>query len=133
MIVWASNVNINGTCLQGNFVSPWSFEETVARIYASSGQPVFEQTDEYKVSFEAVGFYVDDKGKTYPFSLYDWKGWKEIHLGGHSGLPAQTVMDEIIALLEKAVPKPFHARIHYDEAKGQTYSYEQEPPRTCYD
>lgn len=112
-------IHINGTSLQGYLKTPWSFDEAAARIYAASGQDVFDAGDGYKVSFEATGEFNGAK-----FTLYDYKEDRTIHVGGKHGLDVQALTAELIELLKSVEPKAFTAQTHYD-AEGR-YSYGSE-------
>jgi len=95
---------------------PWSFEETVARILTASGQPIFDQRDCCKQSFEAMG-----KFKGGVFTLYDYKGDKCIHIGGRGSLKVQELKDALQQVLAHANPTPYEAQIHYGQ--GGTYRW----------
>jgi len=92
------------------------FEDVVARLYNLSNQNIFEQGDEYKLSFEVSGSF---DGK--PFTLYDWKGDNCVHIGGHDDLDVPGLKKELLKLVKKTDPKPFTAKLHY--YGNGTYSY----------
>lgn len=94
------------------------FEQVVGRLYNVSGQEIFEQGDEYKLSFEVIGSY---NGK--PFTLYDWKGDKCVHIGGKDDLDVIGLRKELSTLLKNTKEKPFTAKLHYDHCIGCSYSY----------
>ena len=100
---------------------PWSFEEAVARILTASGQPIFDQVDCCKASFQATGVF---KGKV--FTLYDYKGDRRIHIGGRASLKAQELKDILRQALVSANPAPYEARICYGQ--GGTYRWPTESP-----
>lgn len=95
---------------------PWPFEETVARILTASGQPIFDQVDCCKESFQATGTF---KGRV--FTLYDYKGDRRIHIGGRAGLKAQELKEILRQALASSDPAPYEARIRYGQ--GGTYRW----------
>ncbi|ARF11908.1 hypothetical protein Klosneuvirus_3_43 [Klosneuvirus KNV1] len=97
------------------------FEDVVARLYNLSNQNIFEQGDQYKLSFVVSGLF---DGK--PFTLYDWKGDECVHIGGKDDLDVLELKKELLKLIKKTNPKPFTAKLYYDQCKGQTYSYPRE-------
>ena len=99
---------------------PWSFEEVVARILAVSHQPIFDQTDRCKMSFEARGQF---EGSA--FTLYDYKEDRRIHIGGPAGLKVEELKSALRPVLAHATPAPYEARIHY--GRGGTYQWPSEP------
>ena len=99
---------------------PWPFEETVARILAASRQPIFEQTDRCKMSFEARG-----KFEGSAFTLYDYKEDRRIHIGGPADLQVEELKAALRPVLAHATPAPYEARIHY--GRGGTYRWPAEP------
>ena len=102
---------------------PWSFEETVARILVVSHQPIFDQTDRCKMSFEARG-----KFEGSAFTLYDYKEDRRIHIGGPSELKAEELKAALRPVLAHATPAPYEAQLHY--GRGGTYRWPTEPPAT---
>lgn len=98
---------------------PWPFEETVARILAVSHQPIFDQTDRCKMSFEARGKF---EGSV--FTLYDYKGDRRIHVGGPADLKVEDLKKALRQVLADPTPVPYEARIHYSQ--GETYQW---PPQ----
>lgn len=119
--------DINGTSLRGYLMGatwtregvawPWSFEETVARLIALSGQDPTLRTDEYKVSVEFVGRLGGDV-----FTLYDYKGDGAIHVGGAS-VSARALAEALLPLLRAVDPIPYRARMHYDGVRGQIHGW----------
>ncbi len=101
--------------------APWSFEETVGRILTASGQPIFDQTDCCKMSFEARGVF--DGGA---FTLYDYKGDTRIHIGGFANLKTQELKEVLQQVLADTHPTPYEARIRYGQ--GGTYRWASEHP-----
>ena len=95
---------------------PWPFEEAVARILAVSHQPIFDQTDRCKMSFEARGKF---EGSV--FTLYDYKGDGRIHIGGPSDLQVEELKTALHPVLAHATPAPYEARIHH--GRGGTYRW----------
>ena len=89
---------------------PWPFEEAVARILAVSHQPIFDQTDRCKMSFEARGKF---EGSV--FTLYDYKGDGRVHIGGPADLKAEELKTALRVVLAAAAPALYEARIHYGE------------------
>lgn len=104
-LAWDQTISIGGTSLQGYLVTPWSFEETVARLITLCGPP--RPGDEYKISVEFTGTF---NGQV--FSLYDYKGDRELHIGGHKKLPG--LVETICAALQDVKPTPYTATEHYD-------------------
>lgn len=94
------------------------FEDVVARLYNISNQNIFEQGDEYKLSFEIIGSY-DNK----PFTLYDYKGDNCVHIGGNDDLDFVGLKKDLVKELKTTNPKHFTANLNYDHCKGCTYSY----------
>ncbi len=99
---------------------PWSFEEAVARTLAVSHQPIFDQTDRYKMSFEARGKF---EGSV--FTLYDYKGDGRIHIGGPSDLKVEDLKAALRPVLAHATPAPYEAQLHYGQ--GGTYLWPLKP------
>ena len=100
---------------------PWPFEEAVARILAVSHQPIFDQTDRCKMSFEARGKF---EGSV--FTLYDYKADGRVHIGGPADLKVEELKNALRVVLAAAAPAPYEARIHYD--RGGTYRWPPERP-----
>lgn len=94
------------------------FEDVVARLYNLSNQSIFDQGDDYKLSFKVHGSF-DEK----PFTLYDWKGDNCVHIGGKDDLDVPNFKKELLKLLKKTEPKQFTAKLHYDQSKGCIFSY----------
>jgi hypothetical protein len=108
-IVWDQEVEIGGTSLRGYFESPWVFEETVARLVAASGQLGTESGDKYKISVQFIGRFLGQ-----PFSLYDYKEDREIHVGVWPDFPLAEFCEALLKLLSEVEPMPYEAREHYD-------------------
>lgn len=120
-ITWG-DCDIAGTSLQGYLDSPYGFEETVARLKALSGQDPTEGGDGYKVSVEFVGQF---NGQ--PFTLYDYKGDNEIHIGGRDKRFVPALQKALVAAMASVVPAAYTATLHYDETEGQTHGFEMAP------
>jgi hypothetical protein len=105
-----NGADVNGTSFRGMLSTPWSFEETVARLKALSGQDPTAQTDEYKVSVEFEGTF---RGDT--FTLYDYKGDNALHIGGTSDLDVAALQAALVPELWTVTPAPYTATIHYAE------------------
>lgn len=86
-----------------------TFEEVVARLYNLSKQEIFEQGDNCKLSFLVNGFY-----KNSPFTLYDYKGDFDIHIGGKEELDIDGLRKELDDLIMATNPKSFKTNINYD-------------------
>ena len=121
MINW-TNCGASGTYLVG-MLTPCNgrmpFQETVARLITLSGQDPTTQTDEYKTSVEFNGSY---NGAM--FTLYDYKGDREIHIGGTDALDVAGLRAELDAQLLDAEPTNYVATERYDECDGQTHAYD---------
>ena len=102
----------DGTSYQGMLSTKLPFERSVALIYEISGQKIFENGDGYKLTFHVFGKY---KGQV--FTLYDYKGDKDIHIGGFEELDVDGLNDELIKIMEKGNinPKKFKAVCKYTE------------------
>ena len=100
---------------------PWPFEEAVARILAVSRQPIFDQTDRCKMSFEARGKF---EGSV--FTLYDYKRDGRVHIGGPANLKVEDLKKALRVVLADAAPAPYEARIHY--GRDGTYRWPADPP-----
>lgn len=98
--------------LRGYYDSPYSFEETVARVHAASGQPV-RSTDDYKTSVCFEGTY---KGAY--FRVYDYKEDRELHIGGGSDLDVRGLLIALASAVERAEPKAYTAKEYYNKCKG---------------
>lgn len=82
-----------------------SFEKIVACLYEMSGQPIFQQGDDYKMIFCVNGTFDGE-----PFSLYDWKGDRSVHIGGRDTLNADGLIKELLRLIMITTPKKFNIR-----------------------
>jgi hypothetical protein len=109
-----------GTSLRGYYRSPWSFEETVARLVTASGQPV-NSDDGYKTSVNFKGTF---GGRV--FTLYDYKEDREIHIGGMDGLDVFELGVELNHVLSQVEPTAYTAKEHYAEKKG--HGWKPTPP-----
>jgi hypothetical protein len=95
-----------GTSLAGYFTSPFSFEETIARLVTLSGVQPFENIDD-KVWFEFIGRF---DGKL--FTLYDYKSSEQFHIGAADGGRGFDIGAFSVALdsaLRSVQPTPFRA------------------------
>jgi len=93
--------------------TPWSFEETVARIYSAAGYDIFD-IDEYKTSFEVVGSF-NGKG----FRLYDYCEDREVHIGGEKeDLNVRDLTEALVKVLSEVEPTPYEAEEFYDYREG---------------
>lgn len=101
--------------LRGYFHGPWSFEETVARIAAASGQPV-QSDDDYKTSVSFEGTFNGQR-----FTLYDYKEDREIHVGGSAWLDVDGLCDALKTALANVTPQPYAAPEFYDEKQGHSF------------
>lgn len=110
--------DINGTSLVGYLDNlPWSFEESVARLKSYSGQDPTEATDGYKVSVEFYGTFNGE-----PFSIYDYKCDKELHIGGR-GVNVGQLKEMLRYALDNCDPEPYVAKMYYDEGFGTQHSW----------
>ena len=115
---WNSDVSVDGTSLQGYLQMPWGFEETVARVLALTGQSAQEQGDGYKLSVEFRGVL---DGQV--FTLYDYKGDRELHIGGRTGLQVSRLNETVVGVLKAVTPQPYQATEHYDECAGLVHEF----------
>jgi hypothetical protein len=106
------------TQLIAYYESPWSFEETVARLVTASGQPAASPDGGEKVSVEFTGAY---RGQ--PFILYDYKGDRSIHIGGGHELtaPVRGLVNQLTEILSLVEPTPYQVAERYDEKKSHSW------------
>ncbi len=103
-----------GTGLSGYLKTPWSFEETVARLLGAGF--VRQPGDEYKCSVEFIGTF---KGQT--FTLYDYKEDRELHIGSATDIDVEALTAELLPLLTAATPQPYEADEYYSDCKGHSW------------
>lgn len=108
-ITWGG-ANIGGTSLRGYFESDYSFEETVARLITLSRQNAAEAGDGYKVSVAFSGTF-----DGWVFTLYDWKGGRQLHIGGTARLDVDRLSAELRRLLRTVQPTDYEATSNYDD------------------
>ena len=102
-IVWTHSVDSCGTGFCGMLETPWSFEETVARLVtASGGEPT--QGDGYKLSVHFVGTFYGQV-----FTLYDYKGDGQVHIGGRTRLGVERLTHALVETLYSVTPTPYRA------------------------
>lgn len=102
------------TWLRAMFIdSPFSFEETVARLITLSGQDPTATTDQHKVSVEFTGLFNGHK-----FTLYDYKEDREIHIGGNERLDVKGLIQELLVSLNSVEPSTYWAPEYYDQEQG---------------
>lgn len=108
---WDAAADINMTSFRAMYhpAAGWAFEETVARLLAASEQDAMAAGDGYKVSVEFTGRF---NGQV--FSLYDYKGGGQVHIGGHDALDVRGLVAALDAALAAVEPKPYRATVHYD-------------------
>jgi hypothetical protein len=128
-IIFDTTISDSDTFLIGylRYFEKWSFEEFVARLYSLSNQNIFNNGDNYKISFCAYIKYGDTI-----FTLYDYKTDYYVHIGSDSYKSLKLLPDfekKLYKLLENVEPKDFNAEFHYDEYKGKKYSYPTENPK----
>jgi hypothetical protein len=99
------------------YESPWSFEETVARIITASGQPP-KSGDDYKVSVEFEGRF---KGQR--FTLYDYKEGRSIHIGGNDKLDVVGLVAQLTFDLDAVRPTPYRAKEYYCDKEGHGFDF----------
>lgn len=119
---WDVDADINGTSLCGYFNSGRPFTLTVAYLKAASGQDPTAAGDGYKVSVEFTGTF---KGE--PFSLYDYKGDDQIHIGGRPTLDVPGLELALTAAIEQVQPAEYTATRHYDETDGTSHGWPHSP------
>lgn len=116
-IIFRENINTNNTHFQDFLtITNMTFQEIVARLYAISNQKIFENSDEYKTSFEISGLY---EGNI--FTLYDYKCDFKIHIGGHDNLDIFDLKKDLTTLILNTEPKPYVAKLYYD--RDDVYSF----------
>ena len=102
--------------LRGYYESPWSFEETVARLVTASGQPI-NSFDEYKSSVNFVGTFEGQR-----FTLYDYKEDRAIHIGGNDELDISNLVVALTDALNLVEPTPYKAKEYYADQRGHEWS-----------
>lgn len=118
-IEFDSTRSSSGTSLRGYLRTPWSFPETVARLITLSGQQQDGTCgDAYKTSVEFVG---TADGRV--FTLYDYKGDGQIHIGGAAGLDADRLTESLVAHLADAAPADYEAALNYDDLNGRRHGW----------
>lgn len=110
-----SEPSIDGTSLRGYYESPWSFEETVARLITASGQPA-RSFDQYKTSVEFRGTF-----HGHVFTLYDYKEGRTIHIGGADDLDRVGFVKALTAALMLVTPTPYTAAEYYSDKIGHSW------------
>lgn len=101
-ITWNDQLPTGGTSLRGMFDSPWSFEETVARLYAASGQVPQSCDGGDKTTVEFVGDFLGA-----PFTVYDYKGDRQLHIGGREKLDVIGLQTALAHALAGVEPKTY--------------------------
>lgn len=115
-IAWNAERPSMGTCLSGYLTTPWSFEETVARLKALSGCEPSALSDGYKCSVEFIGSF---RGET--FTLYDYKEDRQLNVGSRFNIMdkpvevsfVQKLNDQLLMELERVQPVAYEAVMHY--------------------
>lgn len=108
-----TNSDTTGTFYIECFHSKFSFEETVAKIYNLSNRNIFDKND--KSTFNVTGIYNNNI-----FTLYDYKGGRQINIGGTDELDVVGLTKKLSKLLKATKPKNFKTVNLYD---GELYSY----------
>lgn len=106
-----NNGSVGGTSLRGYLETPWSFEETIARLLGAGFE--MQDGDGDKLSVEFIGTF---NGAT--FTLYDYKEDREIHIGGCNALKVKALAAALLPVLKAATPQPYTAAEHYDACEG---------------
>jgi hypothetical protein len=119
-LIFTTNVVYGGTSFRSYYDSPWTFEETVARLLTLSGQPA-KSLDEYKTSVEFRGTF---KGQV--FTLYDYKEDRAFHVGGTEALDVVGLAIVLTGYLKDSPPSPYAAREYYNDKTGHGWP----PPDT---
>lgn len=118
-IRWDATTDVNMTHLRGYFTPEGlSFEETVARLITLSQQDPTEAGDSYKVSVEFMGVFAGE-----PFTLYDYKGGMNLHIGGHDTLDVAGLEAALEAAIRDVEPTPYQATIQYDRMAGAGHGF----------
>lgn len=124
MIAWTDHYP--GGSLRGYYESPWSFEETVARLITASGQSG-KSRDGDKTSIQFDGIF-----NGLPFDLYDYKEDRAIHVGSSREFPVHELTVELTAMLAAVEPTPYSAQEFYDEKKGHSWDPRSVHMSHCY-
>lgn len=106
-LTWNQQRTSGGHSLRGYLDTPWSFEETVARLAALSDQEPALATVDGKVSVQFHGTF---HGCT--FSLYDYKQDYRLHIGGTDALDTVALAAALRAALETVRPRSYDALLH---------------------
>ncbi len=110
-IVWGVG-ETGGTYLRGylnQLVFGLPFEELVARLVTVSGQNPTELAGGEKTSVEFFGQFMGE-----PFTLYDYKGGGELHVGGRDGLDVPALTQALLPLVKDAQPSAFVAKMPHE-------------------
>jgi hypothetical protein len=105
--------------LRAYYESPWSFEETVARLITASGQPA-RSDDDYKTSVSFEGTYYGRR-----FTLYDYKESRNIHIGGNNELNVTGLVAALNRELAAVEPTPYEAKEYYDERISHSFPVQE--------
>lgn len=109
-ITFRENIDTSNTHFQDLLsITDMTFQEIVARLYGASNQKIFDNSDEYKTSFEIRGIH---NGNI--FTLYDYKCDYQIHIGGHDDLDIFDLKKDLTTLILNTEPKSYVAKLYYD-------------------
>jgi hypothetical protein len=127
-LAWDADVEIAGTSFRG-FLSlgELGFQETVARLITLSGQTPVGSGDG-KTTVEFAGTF---RGKA--FSLYDYRGDQELHIGGGPALNVDALREALTAALKGVQPTPYictDTGHYYDNAHQWDWPTEKPVPAT---
>ena len=94
-IKWNPNTNIGGTFFRAKLTLPTiPFGVQCHRLEVLSGQDPREWEDDEKITVMFIGTF---KGE--PFTLYDYRGDRTFHIGGHDTLDVVGLTEKLRGLL----------------------------------
>jgi len=125
-IVFDKDRDTNMTSFRGYLPSPYSFQETVGRLYTMAGDDMFRDCDG-KCSFHITGVFSNTV-----FTLYDYKEDDLIHIGGHENLRIDQLIIYLNMMLKVTEPTPYVAQYHYETNRTYQWKLPDETDRNYY-
>lgn len=125
-IVFDKDRDINNTSFRGYLPSPYSFQETVGRLYTMAGDDMFRDCDD-KCSFHITGMLENTV-----FTLYDYKEDDLIHIGGHENLRIDQLIIYLNMMLKVTEPTPYVAQYHYETNRTYHWKPSDEADKNYY-